>query len=122
MNITKNEIIELENKLVDGIKKSDIVFLDKVLHDDLLFLAPNGQIITKTIDLASHQSGEMLVEELILTIENVNVINDTAIAVVVYKTKGTMLGNPIQGKFRYIRIWKKFPDGLKVIGGSCFQL
>ena len=122
MNITKNEIIELENKLVEGIKKSDITFLDKVLHNDLLFLAPNGQIITKAIDLASHQAGEMLVEQLIPTIEDINVIDDTAIVVVVYNTKGTMLGNPIQGQFRYIRIWKQFPDGLKVIGGSCFQL
>ncbi len=122
MNVTKNEIIELENKLVEGIKKGDITFLDKILHNDLLFLAPNGQIITKAIDLASHQAGEMIVEQLIPTIEDINVIDDTAIVVVVYNTKGTMLGNPIQGQFRYIRIWKQFPDGLKVIGGSCFQL
>lgn len=122
MKITKNEITDLENKLVDGIKNSDITFLDQVLHNDLLFLAPNGQIITKAIDLASHQAGEMIVEQLILTIEEINIVDDTAIVVVVYNTKGTMLGSPIQGQFRYIRIWKQFPDGLKVIGGSCFHL
>ena len=122
MNITKTVIAELENKLVEGIKKSDIVFLDKVLHDDLLFLAPNGQLITKAIDLASHKAGEMTVEQLIPTIEEINIIGDTAVVVVVYDTKGTMLGTPIQGQFRYIRIWKQFPGGLKVIGGSCFKL
>lgn len=122
MTITKDQIIALEHQLVEGIKKSDVAFLDKVLHNDLLFLAPNGHIITKAMDLASHQAGEMLVEQLVPTIENINIIHDTAIVVVVYDTKGTMLGNPIQGRFRYIRMWKRFEDGLKVVGGSCFQL
>lgn len=120
--ITETEIINLENELVEGIKKSDITFLDKILHNDLLFLAPDGQVITKAIDLASHQAGEMVIEQLIPTIEKINIIDDTAVVVVVYDTKGAMLGNPIQGRFRYIRIWKQFSDGLKVIGGSCFQI
>ncbi|MEP7265413.1 MAG: nuclear transport factor 2 family protein [Bacteroidota bacterium] len=122
MKISREEIVELEYKLIKGIKESDIHFLDKVLHNDLLFLAPNGQIITKAIDLASHKAGEMVVEELIPTIEEIKIIEDTAVVVVVYDTKGVMTGNAIQGRFRYIRIWKKFTDGVKVIGGSCFQL
>jgi hypothetical protein len=122
MKISKTEIIEMENQLIEGIKKSDIAFLNRVLHDGLLFLAPNGQVITKTIDLASHQAGSMVVEQLIPTIEDINIIADTAVVVVVYDTKGIMLGKPIQGQFRYIRIWKQFPEGLKVIGGSCFKL
>jgi ketosteroid isomerase-like protein len=118
----KSEITHLEYQLIDAIKTSDISFLEKVLHDDLLFIAPDGSIITKAIDLASHNAGEMIVEELIPTIEEINLIDDTAIAVVVYNTKGIMLGNPIEGKFRYIRIWKQFPDGMKIIGGSCCKI
>ncbi|MFB9863547.1 nuclear transport factor 2 family protein [Rufibacter immobilis] len=56
------------------------------------------------------------------TVEEVKIVDDTAIAILVYDTKGTMLGKPIQGRFRYIRIWKQFSDGLKVIGGSCTKL
>jgi hypothetical protein len=105
-----------------GIRTSDIKFLDKILHDDLLFIAPNGQTVTKKMDLASHRAGEMEVEQLIPKFEDIKIIGDNAIVVVVYETKGKMLGNPIQGKFRYIRIWKMFTDGLKVIGGSCFKV
>jgi hypothetical protein len=122
MSISRTDIIELENQLLKGIKKNNIGLLEEILHDDLLFLAPNGQIITKAIDLASHQKGEMIVEQIIQTIEEINIIDDTAIVVVVYETKGIMLGNSIQGQFRYIRIWKQFPEGLKVIGGSCCKL
>jgi hypothetical protein len=119
---SKREIIELEQKLMEGIKTSNAQFLDKILHEDLLFLAPNGQVITKAIDLASHKAGEMVVDSITSTIEEIKIIDDTAIVVIVYDTKGKMLGNPIQGKFRYIRVWKSFDDGYKVIGGSCFKL
>ncbi|WP_210465115.1 nuclear transport factor 2 family protein [Rufibacter roseolus] len=122
MMISKTEILGMEERLIEGIKGSDIKFLEKSLHKDLLFLAPNGQIITKEMDLASHRAGEMEVEQLIPTFEQVRIIGDTALVVVVYDTKGTMLGNPIQGKFRYFRVWKQFPDGLKVMGGSCIKL
>jgi ketosteroid isomerase-like protein len=122
MSISKTEIIDLEHKLLEAIRNSDISFLDKALHEDLLFMVPNGQVITKAMDLASHRAGEMQVEQLVSTIEEINVMDDTAVVAVVYDTKGTMLGNPIEGKFRYIRVWKKFPDGVKVIGGSCFKL
>ncbi len=122
MQITKERITELENKLAEAIKSSDLAFLNKVLHDDLLFLAPSGQMITKVMDLASHRAGEIIVEQLVDRIEEINIIDDTAVVGVVYDTKGSMLGNPIEGQFRYIRIWKQFPDGIKVIGGCCMQL
>ncbi|MBC5774808.1 nuclear transport factor 2 family protein [Pontibacter sp. KCTC 32443] len=122
MKISREEVLSIEAKLIEAIKSSDIKFLDSILYDDLLFIAPNGQVITKQMDLDSHRAGEMLVEQLLPTIEEVKIVDDTAIVIVVYDTKGTMLGNPIEGQFRYLRIWKQFSDGLKVIGGSCFKL
>ena len=120
--MTRTEITDLENKLLEAIKKSDISVLEQILHDDLLFIVPNGSVITKEMDLASHRAGAMVVEKIIPSIEQINIIEDTAVVTVVYDSKGSMLGTPIQGKFRYIRFWKKFPDGMKVIGGSCTQL
>lgn len=122
MNLTKSEMIELENNLVVAIQKSDVAYLEQVLHDDLLFIAPNGLIITKAMDLASHRAGEMKVDELVHSFVELRLLEDTAVVIVDYDTKGTMLGNPIEGKFRYLRVWKKFPDGLKIFGGSCIKL
>lgn len=122
MKITRAEIINLENQLLEAIRKHDTSFLEKKLHDDLLFMIPSGSVITKEMDLASHRSGEMVVEEIRSEIEQINTIEDVVVVTVVYDTKGSMLGNPIQGKFRYIRFWKQFPDGMKIIGGSYAQL
>ena len=122
LEMTVEEIITIENQLIEAIKTSDVTLLDNMLHDDLLFIAPNGQTVTKEMDLASHRSGQMEVEQLIANFENVKVMGDNAVVIVVYNTKGKMLGTPIEGQFRYIRVWKMFADGLKVVAGSCFKI
>lgn len=122
MNIKETEIIKLENQLIEAIKASNVVILDKLLHNDLLFLAPNGHVITKAMDLASHQANEMIVEELTPTFETIHCMNDAAVITLVYTTKGKMLGQPIDGQYRYIRVWKKVNNELKIIAGSCIKL
>jgi ketosteroid isomerase-like protein len=122
MAIRKEDILQAEQDLISAIQKSDIPALDRMLHDDLRFLVPNGQMITKQMDLDSHKRGEMVVETLIPHFEDIQIIGDVATAVVVYDTKGAMLGNPIQGKFRYIRIWKDMHGHPQIIGGACFML
>ena len=116
------EILKREDQLLEAIKSSDIVSLDKLLHNDLLFIIPDGTVILKQMDLSAHCSGAMVVEELKPTIEQINIINNTAVTIIVYETKGRMMGVPIQGRFRYIRIWNLFDGDWKIIGGSCIQI
>ena len=122
MKIKPTDIEKMELLLIEAIKKSDIEFLDRILHNDLLGMAPNGQTITKKVDLASHKAGEMLVQELLPTLEDIKIIGDNAVTTVIYDTKGVMLGKPVQGRFKYIRVWKKLDDGIKIIAASCFKL
>ena len=120
--IDKNEIVKLETELLEAIKISDVNALDRLLHNNLLFVTPDGKTITKEMDLASHRSGTMVVEELKSTIEQINIIERTAVVIAIYITKGKMLGTSIQGRFKYIRIWQSFSGEWKVIGGSCIQI
>jgi len=122
MEINKSDIEEMEYRLIEAIKSSDIDFLENVMHSDLVAMAPNGQRITKEMDLASHKSGSMVVESLIPSIDEIQIIGDNAIALVTYNTKGKMLGTPIEGTFRYNRVWKRFDNGLKIIAVSCLQV
>ncbi len=122
MTLQKTDIEQMEMLLIDGIRSSNIPFLDATIHDDLLCLAPDGKTITKAMDLASHKAGEMVVDQLTATMEDIRIIGDTAVATIYYDTKGKMLGHPIEGRFKYIRVWKKFDDGLKVIAASCMKI
>jgi ketosteroid isomerase-like protein len=119
---TATDIENEEQRLIEAIRQSDIGYLDRVLHEELVAMAPNGDIITKAMDLASHRAGEMVVDELRASIEHINVIGDTAVVTVLYHTKGKMLGQPIAGKYKYLRVWKKFGQGFKVIAATCFKV
>ncbi|ABZ95749.1 Conserved hypothetical protein [Leptospira biflexa serovar Patoc strain 'Patoc 1 (Ames)'] len=122
ISIQTQEIESLEKQLIEAIKKSDIPFLESVIHEDLRFIAPNGLIVTKEMDLDSHKNKTMLVESIVSKLEEIQIINDTAIVLIVYDTKGTMLGNPIEGRFRYLRVWKQFSNGYQIIAGSCIKI
>jgi hypothetical protein len=96
--------------------------LDQLLHDDLVAVAPTGQIVTKEMDLNSHKAKTMIIEDASTEINDIKIMGDTALSIVTMTAKGKMMGTPLEGKFRYLRVWKRFDDSLKVIGASILQL
>ncbi len=116
--LTKNSILAQEEKLYSAIKDGNINLLDELLHQDLLFIVPSGEVITKKIDLDTYRDGKLKISELLPTAENLNIIDDVAVVTVIMEIKGEFAQAPFEAKYRYIRFWKQFDDGLKVIGGS----
>lgn len=115
-------IVNAEIELLTGIKNADVSVLEQILHDDLLFNLPTGETITKEFDLNSYRSGKMKIDSLEASDQIINIIGDSAVVAVSVSLKGTYDNNPINGVFKYIRVWKQFDDNLKVIAGSCVQL
>ena len=121
MNVER-QILDNEKKLLDAIKKNGINVLEELLHDDLLFVIPNGQVITKTIDLDNYRSGKIFISDISSDQPTVKLIDDVAVSTMIVEIKGTYANHPIDGKFRYMRIWKLFGSQWQVIGGSGTQL
>lgn len=115
-------IVNAEIELLTAIKNADVLILEKILHDDLLFNLPDGNTITKEFDLSSYRSGKMKIDALEASDQIINLIGDTAVVSVIVSLKGVFDATPINGAFRYIRVWKQFDESLKVIAGSCIQL
>ena len=115
-------VVNAEIELLTAIKNADVSTLEKILHDDLLFNLPDGNTITKTFDLDSYRSGKMKVKSLEASDQIINIIEDSAVVAVTVLLKGTFDNNPFDGVFRYIRVWKKIDENLKVIAGSCIQI
>ncbi|MFC0781264.1 nuclear transport factor 2 family protein, partial [Flavobacterium sp. HJSW_4] len=88
----------------------------------LLFNMPDGQTITKEFDLQVYRSGRMKIDSLEASDQIVNIIDNSAVVAVTVALKGSYDNNPINGVFKYIRVWKKVGKNLKVIAGSCVQL
>ena len=118
MHIKKNEILNLENTLYEAIKNSDTEVLDNLLHADLLFIIPDGQTITKEMDLQTYREGNLKVNEITPKVEELHIIADLAVITLQMELKGNYNNEPFEAKYKYIRFWKKFPEGIKVVGGS----
>ncbi|SER61811.1 nuclear transport factor 2 family protein [Pedobacter rhizosphaerae] len=116
--LTEKIILEQENKLYKAIKNANITALAELLHDDLLFILPSGQTITKEDDLDTYRNGALKVDELLPEVENLNIIDDVAVITLTIKLNGKFNELPFEAKFRYIRFWKKSGDKIEVIGGS----
>lgn len=120
--INREDVVEAENQLFSAQLVSNVEILDQILYDDLIAVAPTGQMITKKMDLDSHRAKTMIIEEASTEIEDIKITGDTALSIVTMTAKGKMMGTPMEGKFRYFRVWKRFGDTLKVIGASFMQL
>ncbi|WP_265429072.1 nuclear transport factor 2 family protein [Chryseobacterium sp. YIM B08800] len=120
--ITRENVVEAENKLFSAQLVSNVELLDQLLHDDLLAVAPTGEIITKEMDLNSHKAKTMIIENASIEIDNIKIMDDIALSIVTMTAKGKMMGAPLEGRFRYFRVWKRFDDSLKIIGASFMQL
>lgn len=122
IKISREKVIEAENKLFSAQLLSDVEILDQLLYDDLIAVAPTGQIITKEMDLNSHKAKTMIIEDAYTEIDDIKISGDTALSIVTMTAKGKMKGIPLEGTFRYFRVWKCFDNNLKVIGASFMQL
>lgn len=119
ITLNQQKILEIENRLLEAMKKSDVEILDQLLHDDLLFVLPSGEVITKEMDLETHKSGNLVLEEITSAIEAIKQIGENVVVTLSSTISGTMSGQKFEGNFRYLRVWKIVDNQLKVIAGSC---
>jgi Domain of unknown function (DUF4440) len=118
----EEQIIDCENSLLNAIKNTDINTLDGLLHDSLIFNIPTGQTITKEMDIENYRSGIMVVYDILATDQIIKTIENISTVVVTIHLKAKYADQIIDGKFRYLRVWKLFDNSWKVIAGSGFQI
>lgn len=120
--IQDEHIIECETRLLEALKTSDIQVLDELLHDNLIFNIPTGKVITKEMDIENYRSGIMRVYEISTSDRIINTIENVSTVVVTVYLKAKYADQIIDGKFRYLRVWKLTNNMWKVIAGSGFQI
>lgn len=116
------QIIECEKRLLEAVKTRDIQVLDELLHDNLIFNIPTGQTITKEMDIENYRSGIMTVYDISISDQTISTIENISTVVVTVYLKAKYADQIIDGKFRYLRVWKLFNNSWKVIAGSGFQI
>ena len=118
----EDEIVAREDALLRAITSNDVALLDDVLHDDLLFNGPDGQTGTKAQDLANYRTGGIQLRRAEASDRLVSAIGDDVVVAVTVALEGSYLGLPVDGRYRYLRVWKRIGGAWRVIAGSVVPL
>jgi hypothetical protein len=116
------QIVAAEERLLQAQKTSNVALLDSLLHDELLFNGPTGETATKAMDLANYRTGGINLRTVEASDRQISVIGDDAVVAVTVRLIGNYMGQEIDGRFRYLRVWKSVGGDWKVIGGSVVTL
>lgn len=106
------EILQMEARLRAAQLAGDVEVLFQLISDDLLFVGPDGNLVTKTIDIDSHRSGLVKFlrhEPLELHVRRPS--TDVAVASLAAELSVDVGGQITKGLFRYTRIWRRNAGG-----------
>lgn len=118
----QDQVIARENSLLEAMTTNNVALLDDLLHDDLLFNGPDGTTATKAMDLDNYRSGDIHLHTAAAHDLALNLLGDTAVVAVTVELQGSYLGESLDGRFRYLRVWKLIDNRWQVIAGSVVPL
>lgn len=116
---TLAQIQQAEQQLTKAQLISDADALATLLADDLLFTGPDGQLYTKADDLAAHRSGTMHLTQSSPHEPIIKLRPPVAIVSVLVDLRGFIAEQPIDGSYRYTRVWANLAGGWQVIAAHC---
>jgi ketosteroid isomerase-like protein len=112
------EIVALEAEIRAAQLAADVVALDRLIADELLFTGPDGELGSKAQDLAAHRSGVVRVREHEpeeLRIRRIG--HDVAIVALRTRLAVEVAGALVRGTYRYTRVWAREDGTWRVAGG-----
>ena len=107
----KREIELVEQQWRTAQLAGDVVTMDKLLAEDYFGISNNGQLNNKTQQLERLQKRMLVLTKIDVSDIKIKVLGRVGIVTSLAQLEGTNDGHPLQGLFRYTRIYKRYPDG-----------
>ncbi len=107
----KREIEAAEQQWRTAQLAGDVTTMDKLLAEDYLGISNNGQLNNKTQQLERLQKRMLVITKIDVSDVKIKLLGRVGIVTSLAQLEGTNDGRPLQGLFRYTRIYKRDPDG-----------
>jgi ketosteroid isomerase-like protein len=107
----KEQITALEQQWRTAMMTNDLPMLDKLLSDDYVGISMSGQISTKTMQMDRMRSTNLNITKLDLSGVQIKLLGRVAIVTSLADVVGTNDGKPIEGHFRYTRVYQRVGSG-----------
>ncbi len=108
----RREISALEDQWKAATLAGDATAMDKLLSDDYVGISWTGQVNTKTMQLDRTRSKGVVISKMDVSDVKVKLIGPVAIVTSRAEVQGSNDGRPIDGEFRYTRIYQRRPSGI----------
>jgi len=105
------EVDALERQWRQAQLSDDIDTMDKLLSDDFLGTTANGQVVTKAQQLDRMKTHALALTQLDISDTKIKLIGQVAIVNSLAQIAGMMDEKPIEGAFRYTRVYQRLPNG-----------
>ncbi|WP_426328938.1 nuclear transport factor 2 family protein [Pedobacter sp. R-06] len=115
-------IADLEEKLLDGFKRTDLNTLDLLFADGMLFHDQYGNVLDKEMDLDAYRSGMIKITKINVSKREIRVFESIVIVSASLFIKGSYSNILINGKYQWLRVWGKVKEDWKVISASCTSI
>ncbi|MBO1075653.1 nuclear transport factor 2 family protein [Roseomonas marmotae] len=117
--ITEAEVEEAEAALREATLTGDVVSLDGLLSEALIFTDQTGRVIGKSEDMEAHRTGLLRLTRVQVSEQEIRLAGNAAVVTLRAELAGTWDSNAFVGAFRYTRVWRREEAGLRVLAAHC---
>ena len=107
----KRQVEALEEQWRQAQLAGDVATMDRLLSDDYIGISMTGQVSTKMQQLDRMKSHKLILTKLDLGEMQVKLVGSIAIVTSRAEVEGSTDGVPVQGTFRYTRVYQRLPSG-----------
>ena len=85
--------------------------MERLLADDYLGISMSGQVNDRNQQLDRMRQRDLVLTRIDLSDKKIKLLGQVAIVTSLAKIEGTSDGAPMNGVYRYTRIYRRYPDG-----------
>lgn len=107
----RRQIERLEAQWREAQLAGDVATMDKMLSDDYVGITMAGNVVTKVQQLNRIRSRNFVITRLDMEESKIKFVGRVAIATVRAKVEGINDAKPVNGQYRYTRVYEHLPSG-----------
>jgi ketosteroid isomerase-like protein len=107
----KRQVEELEEQWRTAQLTNDAATMDRLLSDDYIGISMTGQVLTKVQQLERVRTHQLALTRIDLFDMKVKLVGAIAIVTSRAEVVGVNENQPVQGTFRYTRVYQRLPNG-----------
>ncbi len=118
----REEIQDLEERWRTATLASDTALIDTMLADDYVGISWNGQVNTKSSQLDRIRTRSLAITGMQIYDTRIKLLGQVAIVTAEAEVTGMNDNTPMQGNYRYTRVYQHLPSGWKITNFEATRL